>query len=116
MALTFSMVPVMGATAPPWAPEPLTAARYFGTGTDTAALPSYSSVRGGQNEDTSLEYGAVEDGVEDGVGPTMENRWTVLSTMTSLGRDSTPLTEQWRNEAPPSDSTSPVTWYTSSPI
>lgn len=34
------MVPVIGATAPPWAPEPLTPARYLGTGTDTCALPS----------------------------------------------------------------------------
>lgn len=34
------MVPVMGATAPPWAPEPLTPARYLGTGTDTWELPS----------------------------------------------------------------------------
>lgn len=34
------MVPVIGATAPPWAPEPLTPARYLGTGTETWALPS----------------------------------------------------------------------------
>lgn len=38
------------------------------------------------------------------------------SRMTSLGRDFTPLTEQCRKEAPPSVSTSPVTWYASSPI
>jgi len=42
VARTFSMVPVIGATAPPWAPAPLTAARCLGTGTDTAALPSYT--------------------------------------------------------------------------
>lgn len=33
----------MGATAPPWAPEPPTPARYFGTGTDTWELPSCSA-------------------------------------------------------------------------
>lgn len=47
---------------------------------------------------------------------TFEKRCTVLSRMTSLGRDFTPLTEQCRKQAPPSISTSPVTWYTSSPI
>lgn len=45
------MVPVMGATAPPWAPAPLTAARYFGTGTDTCELPSCRGVT------TSLIWG-----------------------------------------------------------
>lgn len=43
---TFSMVPVIGATAPPWAPEPPTPARYLGTGTDTCALPSCTQSRG----------------------------------------------------------------------
>lgn len=47
---------------------------------------------------------------------TFEKRCTVLFRMTSLGRDFTPLTEQCRKEAPPSISTSPVTWYTSSLI
>lgn len=46
--LTFSMVPVMGATAPPCGPDPLTPARYFGTGTETWALPSCKIRRSNQ--------------------------------------------------------------------
>lgn len=55
---TFSMVPVIGATAPPWAPEPLTPARYLGTGTDTCALPSCTK-SGGEGEET--QQGASQE-------------------------------------------------------
>lgn len=47
--------------------------------------------------------------------PTVENRCTTLSSITSLGRDLTPLTEQCRNSAPPSASRLPLTWYWTSP-